>query len=250
MTSHTDDLSRKQIMGITEILELKKKSGMIVFGLMGLMVILMILPFAYAEPVKISVVLSDACKKSDTCIDLKDLASLDTTDQKISGKLYQNAKGEFVRSKPAYKNHWEFYRYTNSSYVVCVGCDLGYVIHSKTITVESNSNFKYVLKADHVIINNTRYEYNGRFIDSCSSATVSSDIDLIRDTIQYLGNNCKVPSKYNEKTTITKPKTQHTDCSYACLNAKFFKDAKAKSKALLLDPAIKIKTANGKVRLN
>ena len=236
-------------MGTIEILDLNKKSGMIFFGLMGVLVILMILPCAYAQPVLVSVVLSDACKKSDTCIDLKDLASLDTTDQRISGKLYEKS-GEYARSKPAYKNHWEFYRYTNASYVVCVGCDLGFVTHSKTVTIESNPSFKYVLKKDHVIVNNTRYEYNGRYVDSCSSATVSSDIDLIQDTVQYLGMNCKVPSKYDEKQTITKPKTQHTDCSYACMNAKFFKDAKAKSKALLLDPAIKIKTSNTKVRVN
>lgn len=232
-------------MGIIDILELNRKSGMIVFGLMLTMVILMALPFASAQPILITLVQSDTCERSKSCIHFGDLTPLDTSDQRISGILYDDHRG-----KPQYKNHWEFYKLSKSNYTVCVGCDLGFQSHSKVITIESNPNFKYVKKDDHKIINNTFYEYNGRFIDSCGSAVVSSNIDLIQDTIQYLGNDCHTKSKYNEKTTTVKPLTPQLDCSYACMNAKFMKDAKAKSKSsFLIQPDIKLKKQNEKVRL-
>lgn len=237
-------------MSIIDILELDSKSGMIMFGLMGFMVVLMILPFASAQPILISIERSDACERSTSCLDLKDLKELDTSDQRISGMFKELPDGNMIRTKPQYKNHWEFYKYSKSNYTVCVACDLGFQGHSKVIKIEANPNFKYVLQKDHKIINNTFYEYNGRYIDSCGSAVVSSNLDLIKDTIQYFGNDCKTPSRYNEKTTTVKPLTPQTDCSYACKNAKFFKDAKAKSKStFLVDPNIKLKTQNEKVRL-
>jgi hypothetical protein len=224
---------------------------MIVFGVMFGLVILMALPFASAQPILISIVQSDTCERSTSCLDLKDLKSLDTSDQRISGTFKMLPDGDYMRSKPQYKNHWEFYKLSKSNYTVCVGCDLGFQSHSKVITIESNPNFKYILQKDHKIVNNTFYEYNGRYIDSCSSAVVSSNLDLIQDTIQYLGNNCKTPSRYNEKTTTVKPSTPMTDCSYACQNAKFFKEAKEKSKkTFLINPNIKLKTQNDKVRVN
>lgn len=234
-------------MSIIQILELGTKSGMLVFASMVLMLGIMILPFAFAQPVLISVVQSDACKKSITCLPLSDLIQLDTTDQRISGKMYDD-----YRSKPYFKNHWEFYKFDKRPYVVCVDCDLGFQGRSKVITIESSASFKYVLQKDNRIINNTFYEYNGRFIQDCQAATVSSDWALINDTVSFMGNNCKVPSKYNEKDTIIKPKTRHTDCSYACLHDKFMKEAKEKVKAggYLIKPDIKLKKSNDKVKLN
>lgn len=232
-------------MSIIQILELRKKSGMIILGLMLSFVILMALPFASAQPILVSVVRSDACEKSITCLPLSDLIPLDTTDQRISGKLYNDH-----RTKPYFKNHWEFYKFDKQQYVVCVGCDLGFQSRSKVITIESSPSFKYVLEKDSKIINNTFYEYNGRYIQDCQKATVSSDLSLIKDTIYIMGNDCKVPSKYSEKNTIAKPYTKLKICGNECQHQKFMKAAKEKSKSYQINPDIKLKNQNTKVKVN
>ena len=233
-------------MSITQILELHKKSGVIIFSLMAFMIVLMVLPFASAQPILITLIRSDTCQKSITCLPLSEIAPLDTTDKRISGKITEDG-----RTKPYFKNHWEFYKFDKNKYIVCVECDLGFQSRSKVITIESNPNFKYVLQKDNRIVNNTFYEYTGRHIQDCQAATISSDLELIRDTINLLGNDCKVESKYNEKDTIVKPYTKLNYCGNECQHQKFMKDAKEKSKkTFLIKPDIKLKNQNYTVKVN
>src|SRR3990167_3700233 len=181
-------------VNIIQILELKKNTGMYLGIVLVFMAALMMLPLAFAQPVLISIVQSDACTKSASCLKQSDLISLDTTDQKISGKLSDSG-----RAKPAYKLHYQMYKFSPEKYIVCVNCDSEFQNHSRIITIESPKSFLYLKQSDNRIINNTFYDYSNRHIEKCRTATVSSDIGLIKDTIYVIGNDCKVPSKFTEQ---------------------------------------------------
>jgi hypothetical protein len=206
---------------------------------------------AFAAPTFISIIQSDTCKLSTTCLGLDDLIPLDNSDKNISGKFKQDKNGNIYRTKPQVKNHYAFYQtHSKEPILVFVEPDLSILERSKVIQIESTSNMVYVKPSDNMIKDNTFYQYKNRVIDSCSSATIASDLDLLKDTIQYLGNDCKVSSKYTDQVITVKPKTPHLDCSYACMNEKWMKQAKAKAKAgFLIKPDIKLKTSNGKVKL-
>ena len=215
-------------------------------GLMtGLIMILSWNHFASAQPILLSLERSDSCKKSTACIPFKDLIPLDTSDQRVSGKLYDDH-----RAKPLYKNHHAFYQFKKDLYVVCVECGGTFQEHSRKITIEVLKNFKYIKQSDNRIINNTFYDYSDRHIENCKTATVSANLDLIKDTIYVMGNNCKVESKFKEQNKTVKPATDLRICSYYCEYQKFMKDAKSKAGIFLIQPDIKLKNQNGTVKVN
>lgn len=198
---------------------------------------------AFAEPTFISIIQSNTCKLSTTCLGMNDLIPLDNSDKNISGKFKQDKNGNIYRTKPQVRNHYAFYQtHSREPILVFVEPDLSILERSKVIQIESTSNMVYIKPSDNIIKNNTFYQYKNRMIDSCSSATIASDLGLLKDTIQYLGNDCKVPSSYDEVIKTTKPYTKHKDCSYACMNEKWMKEAKAKAKTgFLINPNIKLK---------
>lgn len=233
-----------------ELLELNRPTGKIFILSLGILVFLMVLPFAHAQPVFISIERSDTCKKSATCLGMKDLIPLDTTDKKLAGRFVEKG-GDYIRTKPVYKNYFEFYRFSNLTSVVCVECDQGFITHAKNILIESNANLKYVLQRDHIISNNTFYEYSGRIMDNCGAATISSNMTILRDTIQYMASDCKGKTNHAEQTKTVKPYAKISYCGIECQHQKFMKEAKAKSKStFLINPAIKLKNQNDKVKVN
>jgi len=232
-------------MGIIDILELKG-SGMYVIISMVFMAALMMMPFAAGQPILISIIRSDVCEKSITCLPISSLIPLDNSDQKISGKLTDAG-----REKPIYRNHYQFYQFKKVSYIVCVECSSVFQDHSRKITIEANTNFTYVKQEDHTIRNNTFYDYSKRHIDNCRTATVASDLELLKDTIYVMGHDCKVPSKFTEQKKTVKPYAKIKYCGNECQHQKFMKDAKEKSKkAFLVQPDKILKNQNGKVKVN
>ena len=206
---------------------------------------LMALPLAFAQPILITVERSDVCKQSVTCLPLKDLIGLDTSNQKVSGKLTEDGRG-----KPLYKNHYATYQFSKQAYVICVECDGIFQDHSRKITIETLGKFTYIKKSDNRIVNNTFYDYSDRHIEGCRTATISSNLDLLKDTIYVMGNDCKVPSKFTEKNTTVNPYTKLKYCGNECQHQKFMKAAKEKAKTYQINPDIKLKNQNTKVKVN
>ena len=233
-------------MSIIQILELHTKGSMIVFSLMAFMVVLMVLPLASAQPILITVARSDVCKLSITCLPLSEIIPLDTSNQKMSGKLTEDGRG-----KPLYKNHHATYQFSKQPYVICVECDGTFQDHSRKITIETLGKFTYIKQSDSRIVNNTFYDYSDRHIEGCRTATISSNLELLKDTIYVMGNDCKVPSKFTEQNKIVKPYTKLNYCGNECQHQKFMKDAKEKSKSIfLIKPDIKLKNQNYTVKVN
>ncbi len=230
---------------IVQILELHKKSGMIVFSLMAFLVVLMILPFASAQPILITVSRSDVCQSSKTCLPLSEIIPLDTSNQKVSGKLTDDG-----RTKPLYKNHHATYQFSKEKYIICVECDGTFQDHSRHITIETLAKFTYIKQSDHTITNNTFYDYSDRHFDGCRSATISSNLELLKDTIYVMGNDCKVPSKFTEQNKTVKPYAKIKYCGNECQHQKFMKTAKEKSKVYQIQPDIKLKNQNEKVKVH
>ena len=230
-------------MSITQILELKD-NGMYVMIAMVFMLALMALPLAFAQPILITVERSHVCKQSITCLPLKDLIPLDTSNQKVSGKLTEDGRG-----KPLYKNHHATYQFSKQPYVICVECDGTFQDHSRKITIETLGKFTYIKQSDNRIVNNTFYDYSDRHIEGCRTATISSNLELLKDTIFVMGNDCKVESKFTEKNTTVKPYTKLKYCGNECQHQKFMKAAKEKAKSYQINPDIKLKNQNTKVKV-
>lgn len=211
----------------------------------GLAVFIGTLLPASGQPILISVGRSDVCEKSITCLPLSDIIPLDTSNQKVSGKLTEDGRG-----KPIYKNHHMTYQFSKEKYIVCVECDGTFQDHSRRITIETLAKFTYIKQSDARIVNNTFYDYSDRHIDNCRTATISSNLELLKDTIYVMGNDCKVPSKFTEQTKTVKPYTKLKYCGNECQHQKFMKAAKEKSKSYLIKPDIKLKNQNDKVKVN
>lgn len=183
---------------------------------------------------------------SITCLPLKDLIPLDTSNQKVSGRLTDDG-----RTKPLYKNHHATYKFSKEPFIICVECDGTFQDHSRKITIETLGKFTYIKQSDSRIVNNTFYDYSDRHIEGCRTATISSNLELLKDTIYVIGNDCKVPSKFTEQTKTVKPYTNLVYCGNECQHQKFMKDAKEKSKKVfLINPDIKLKNQNHLVKLN
>lgn len=211
----------------------------------GVAVFLGMLTPASGQPILISVVRSDVCEHSKTCLPLKDIIPLDTSNQKVSGKLT-----DIGRTKPIYKNHHATYQFSKEKYIICVECDGTFQDHSRKITIETLGKFTYIKQSDHTITNNTFYDYSDRHIDNCKTATISSNLELLKDTIYVMGNDCKVPSKFTEQNKTVKPLTKLKYCGNECQHQKFMKAAKEKAKSYQINPDIKLKNQNGKVKVN
>lgn len=172
--------------------------------------------------------LSNSCLKmvknnmTKSCLTYKDLSAFDTTDTKYSGKFIDD-KGFFHRGKPLLKNHEIVYK-KSPDIIVCVDCPGKVSLYARSIVVEPNG-FTYKLGSDKKMIDNTRFVYHDRYVKDCSEARVSSDMDLVKDTIEYLKSGCTV-TQFNEKETIVKP---YSKVSYDGLwyqHQKFLEDAK------------------------
>lgn len=232
-------------MSITQILELKTDSGMYLSLSLIFLFAIMSLPLAFAQPILITVERSEVCKLSITCLPLKDLIPLDTSNQKVSGKITEDG-----RTKPIYKNHHAIYKFSKEPFIICVECDGTFQDHSRKITIETLGKFTYIKQSDNRIVNNTFYDYSDRHIEGCKTATISSNLELLKDTIHVMGNDCKVPSKFTEQNKTVKPLTKLKYCGNECQHQKFMKEAKEKAKSYQIKPDIKLKNQNTKVKVN
>ena len=160
---------------------------------------------------------------NDGCYRYSALESLDTTNKKYSGPFFYD-NGFFHRGKPLLNNHEIVYRDVNAT-VVCVDCP-GKILNKIPNIIVEPRNFVYKLGSDVKILNNTRYEYHDRYVQDCFTARVSSDLDLIKDTIEYIKSGCKV-TNFDEKVTIVKPysKLSYDGPHYQYL--KWLKEAKS-----------------------
>lgn len=150
--------------------------------------------------------LSNTCLKllkanlKNGCLSYKDLAYFDNTNQKYSGKFFDD-NGFYHRGKSLINNHEIVYKYSNNT-IICADCPGKIAMQTRTIIVEP-PGFVYTLNSDK-LLNNTRYEYHDRYVDDCYNARISSDIRLLDDTIDYMKSGCKT-TNFHEKVTIVKP---------------------------------------------
>lgn len=161
---------------------------------------------------------------TSNCPTYKDLEVFDTTNQKISGKFFQD--GDFYhRGKPMYKNYQLSYPKAVYPWVICVDCSQQIIIQSKNIIVEAGS-FVYKKGSDSHIVNNTRYEYSQRYVDSCTIAHIAYSDFLLNDTINYLESGC-TKTDFKEKTVVVTPYVKHDiKTSQAYKNQKWLEEAK------------------------
>ena len=174
--------------------------------------------FITVELVGSCLTLAKANLTSTSCPTYRDLQVFDTTNQKISGKFFDD-NGFYHRGKPMYKNYQLSYQKADYPWVVCVDCSKQIMMQSKQIIVKG-ANYHYTLNTDSKIINNTRNEYSQRFVDGCMTATIAYSDFLLNDTINYLKSGC-TETNFKEKTTIIKPYIKH-DIS----TSKAYKDQK------------------------
>ena len=159
---------------------------------------------------------------NDGCYRYSALEPLDTTDKKYSGSFFYD-NGFYHRGKPLLNNHEIVYRDVNAT-VVCVDCP-GKILNKIPNIIVEPRNFVYKLGSDVKILNNTRYEYHDRYVENCFTARVSSDMDLIVDTINYLKSGCKQTS-FKEQKTIVKPYSKLSYDGPAYQYAKWLLEAK------------------------
>src|SRR5689334_22992858 len=111
------------------------------------------------------------------------LKPLDNTDPNWSGK-WTNKSGVYDREAPRVKNHWIM---NPNKIIIMVDPDPNFTVRAKMIIIESGK-FTYINPNESIGMNHTRNEYNNRFIQSCSMATVAPDLFLIEDTLHFMEN--------------------------------------------------------------
>lgn len=182
------------------------------------------------NPVNLLVLdLSNSCIKlikynmTQSCLTYNDLAILDETDQRYSGKFVYDNTGFLHREKPLINNHEIQYK-NKLGIFVCVDCPGKVATKARSIIIEP-AGFVYILKSEKAMIDNTRNVYHDRYVKDCQTARVSSNMTLIVDTINYMKSNCTV-TEFNEKETIVKPYSKKTYDGAAYQYQKWLENAK------------------------
>ena len=190
----------------------------------------------HVSPVKYGLIIpyySETCQRMvqagdySVCPPLKELVSVDTSNQNISGHIGIKKDGTYVRSNPQSRNHYQFY--TNmTDKKVCVDCfiDLASGDTVQQVIIEP-SGFTHVAHEFHTVTTNetgvtadgTPYWYlkstnedeagmtiyHDWFPDSsCISVMIDYSQERYQDAIDYLKSNC-TSHAYNDTTTTVIP---------------------------------------------
>jgi len=147
----------------------------------------------------LGVEISRSCDMIESCLKYSDLISLDTSNQIISGQFVDNK-----RQPSPYVKSWRFYDLDNSTRLF-VDPPLGMVDKIPMITITNHLPI-YFKSGDLTINNNTRTYSEGRYIDNCQNALITSDMDLLLDTIEFMRGGC-VGELQEDKVEIL-PQTQ------------------------------------------
>lgn len=160
-----------------------------------------------AEPVRpasqvklLGIQLSKSCEMIQDCLSYNDLLFLDSSDQRISGKLITE-NGITKRGPSPYLNSWRAYDNDNSTRIV-IDPPKGMADKIKMINIHYNFGV-YFKAGDYTINNQTRTWSEGRYIDNCTTAYVNSDLKLLQDTITYMQSGCTITEYQEDKSEIT-----------------------------------------------
>lgn len=159
-----------------------------------------------AEPVKpasqvklLGIQLSKSCEMIPDCLSYNDLLFLDSSDQRISGKLITE-NGTTKRGSSPYLNSWRTYDNDETTRIF-IDPPKGMADKIKMINIHYNFGI-YFKPGDFTINNQTRTWSEGRYIDNCSIAYINSDLKLLQDTISYMQSGCTVTEYQEERQEI------------------------------------------------
>lgn len=126
-----------------------------------------------------------------TCPGYDLLRQLDSSNTVVSGD-WINPDGFVKRDTSPYENSWRWYDHDKQIRII-VDPPLGMSDRIKMITITNNFNV-YFTPDDLKMDNNTRKWHEGRYVDACKNAVVSSDSwkKWLPDTIHYLRTNCQI----------------------------------------------------------
>lgn len=137
--------------------------------------------------------LSNTCEILDKhnmkgCPPVKDLIKYDNSNQLVSGQFVSH-NGIYTRNPPQLKHNWLAYQYSNHT-IICVECafDVTATDKSKQIIIQPNS-FSFVNKSE-TESNNAYYNFIGRSMQGCDTATIANLPGLLNDTIHYMLSGC------------------------------------------------------------
>ena len=153
--------------------------------------------------------LSNTCEILDKhnmtgCPSVKSLIPYDTSNRLVSGNFISN-NGIYTRESPKIKNNWLAYQYSNHK-IVCVECYFDFTATAKSQQIIINPNtFSYVNKTESES-KNVIYNYYGRYMQGCDTATIGNIPGLLDDTISFMLNGCV---KTNFNNTQINPRPVH-----------------------------------------
>lgn len=118
------------------------KLSLTISFLIAIVAILTIVVFSWmqeADAITIGITLSRSCQLSSNCSTYQDLILWDNSNQYYSGFLNYSENGVFERQSSPYKNHWEFYKYTNNLWIFVDPHGEQLTHLDKIITIEPSS---------------------------------------------------------------------------------------------------------------
>ena len=209
--------------------------------LVAITIILTIVVFSWmqeADATTIGITLSRSCQLSSNCPTYEDLIQYDNSNQYYSGFLKYSENGIFERQQSPYKNHWEFYKYTNNLWIFVDphGEQLNHL--DKIIPIEPSSFsffvvgdfkiepeyeeierqrqkqicadwknpecFETVTWTDRILLEPTRTVRHDQWINShCNRATTTPD--ALVDTINHFIQKCEDEQEKQYVETIVLP---------------------------------------------
>lgn len=144
---------------------------------------------------KIGIQLSQSCitlekhQIKSNCLTYDKLKEFDNSNSLLGGQWVNDTW--FHRLNAHVKNAYQYY--DSNKYLVMVDPDASFTTGAKMIIVQSGS-FVFTDPNQVVGKNHTATATNNRYVSNCAEAQVSSDLNLVNDTISYLENGCKTSS--------------------------------------------------------
>ena len=124
----------------------------------------------------------------------------DNSNRRVSGDFINN-DGIYTREAPQIKNNWLAYQYSNHA-VICVECYFDFTATAKSQQIIINPNsFSYVNKTESES-KNVIYNYYGRYMQGCDTATIGNIPGLLDDTISFMLNGCTKTNFNNTQINI------------------------------------------------
>ena len=129
----------------------------------------------------------------------------DTSNPNISGGFVQDDNGFLHRENTSLKNHFEFYRYHSTDFIVWIDPPGDIQDRIQLITIEPSLPEFKIQSVSHKYQNNTIQTGFDRWVnDSCDKATISAEnwLFLAGDTVRLMQHGCNHDYSYfdNVKT--------------------------------------------------